>query len=52
MEKKLVQSGEKFVPPEISMFRLPPGDLCAFSFFHAKQSIFLLQHLFEFHLNN
>ena len=35
---------------QISLFGIPPGDPCVFIYFHAKQSIILMQHLFEFNL--
>ena len=46
-EKKVGTKWYKIFTTQISIFRITPGDPCAFIYFHAKQSIFLMQHLFE-----
>ena len=50
-EKKVGTKWDKICPTRISIFRIPPGDPCVFIYFHAKQSIFLIQHLFELNIN-
>jgi len=50
-EKKVGTKWYKICTTQISIFRIPPGDPCVFIFFHAKQSIFLIQNLFEFKKN-
>ena len=51
-ENKVGTKWYKICTARISMFRIPPGDSCVFIYFHAKQRIFLMQHLFEFKINN
>jgi len=41
----------KICTTQISILRIPPGDPCVFIYFHAKESKFLMQHLFEFNIN-
>ena len=48
---KLVQGGTKFVPPEFQCFEYRRDDSCVFIYFHAKQSLFLMQHLFVLNKN-
>ena len=50
-EKTVGTKWYKICTTRISIFRIPPGDPCIFIYFHAKQSIFLMQHLFELNIN-